>query len=124
MPIKVLLADDSDVIRRAIRRLLQEQSEIEVVGEATGLAQAIRMTNDLKPQVIIMDVHMRDEYTLKPMKVRSCLDGCSSRIVAISLWNDEETRELTKSIGAVALLDKAELHASLIPAIKNALRPA
>jgi len=124
MPIKVLLADDSDVMRRAIRMLLREHSQIEVVGEAIGFAQTIQMTNDLKPHVVVMDVHMRDESALQSMNVRSCLHRCSPRIVAISLWDDDETRELAKNIGAVTLLDKAELDVNLIPAIENALRPA
>jgi chemotaxis response regulator CheB len=54
MPIKVLLADDTDFVRRAIRRLLEAQSEIEVVGEAANFVETIQMSNDLKPEVIVM----------------------------------------------------------------------
>ena len=50
MPSKVLLADDSDVVRRAIRSLLEAQPEVEVVGEAADFAQTIQMANELKPQ--------------------------------------------------------------------------
>jgi two-component system chemotaxis response regulator CheB len=58
MPIKVLVADDSDIVRRAIRQLFQEHPEIELVGEATGFEETIQMTNDLRPHVIVMDVYM------------------------------------------------------------------
>ena len=49
MPIKVLLVSDKDAGRQAIRRLLQTQPEIEIVGEATDFPQATQMSNDLKP---------------------------------------------------------------------------
>jgi chemotaxis response regulator CheB len=51
MPIKVLLADDSNIVRRAIRRVLAVRPEIQLIGEATDFAQTIQMTNDLKPEV-------------------------------------------------------------------------
>ena len=51
MPIKVLLADDSDVMRRAIG-LLEQHSDIELLGEANNFTQTVEMTKDLKPQII------------------------------------------------------------------------
>ncbi len=124
MPIKVLLVDDNDVVRRVIRGLLEQHPEIELVGEATGFAQTIQMTNDLKPHVIVLDLHLKDETTFTPADFKSHLNGCAPRIVAISLWNDEETRELAESFGAVTLLDKMELSAELIPIITESVGPA
>jgi hypothetical protein len=63
-----------------------------------------------------MDVHMKDEATAPPELVRSCLFG--SRVLAISLWKDAETRVLAERYGAVGLLDKAGLVYTLIPSIK------
>jgi DNA-binding NarL/FixJ family response regulator len=47
MPIKVLVADDSDIVRRAIRQLFQEHPEMDLVGEATSFEETLQMTNDL-----------------------------------------------------------------------------
>jgi DNA-binding NarL/FixJ family response regulator len=118
--IKVLLADDNDGVRRAIRQLLGEEREIELVGEATTFSQTIQMANDLKPQVVVLDLHMRDEAALTPGDVTSGLDCRQTRIVAISVWNDEETKALAESAGAFALLDKMVLASDLIPTIKLA----
>jgi DNA-binding NarL/FixJ family response regulator len=117
--IKVLLADDNDVIRRAIRQLLEEEAEIEVVGEATTFGQTIQMANDLNAQVVVLDLHMRDEAALTPGDVKADL-GRETRIVAISFWNDEETKALAESSGAFALIDKMVLASDLIPTIKLA----
>ena len=117
MPIKVLVADDSDIVRRAIRQLFSEHPEIELVGEATDFSQTIRMANDLKPQVVVMDLHMGDGDRLTD--VMPHLSACTSRIVAISIWNDEKTKELAESFGAVTLLDKMNLSDELIPTIEK-----
>ncbi|MGB7496414.1 MAG: response regulator transcription factor [Candidatus Acidiferrum sp.] len=121
MPIKVLLADDSDIIRRAIRQLFEQHSEIELVGEATDFPQTVQMANDLKPQVVVMDLHMGDKDRLTDLM--SHLKACTSRIVAISFWNDEKTRELAESFGAVTLLDKMNLSDELIPTIEKFSKP-
>jgi two-component system, NarL family, nitrate/nitrite response regulator NarL len=123
-PIKVLVADDSDIVRRAIRQLLQQHPEIELVGEAANFSETIRMAADLKPQVVVMDLHM-DDGKFTPVEVMSHLNAFTSRIVAISIWNDEKAKELAESLGAVAFLDKMDLSDNLIPTIqKFAVPPA
>ena len=60
---------------------------------------------------------MKDENSITPVQLKSGLMG--SRLLAISIWNDDETKSLAKSIGADVLLDKSNLAAELIPAIRN-----
>jgi DNA-binding NarL/FixJ family response regulator len=115
MPTKVILAEDNYVVRRAVRQLLEQDREVEVVGEATNFAETIQMLKELSPQVVVMDLHMRDETRFTPVEVKSCLKG--SQIVAISIWNDEETKALADSYRAATLLDKVNLANDLIPAI-------
>ncbi len=116
--IKVLLADDSEIVRRGIRQLLSGQSKIEIVGEAGNFAQTIQMASDLEPQVIVMDLHMPDGDKVTPEEVKSSLNR-GSRVLAISVWNDEESRELAERIGAAVFLDKMELGSTLIPTIRQ-----
>ena len=117
MTISVLLADDSEIIRKVIADLLKNDPEIEVVAESVGFAQTIQLAGKLHPQVIVLDVHMSDERTVTRAQLKSGLNG--SRLLAISVWNDDETRHLAEAIGAVALLDKSNLATALIPAIKH-----
>jgi hypothetical protein len=69
------------------------------------------------PQVIVLDVHMRDEHAVIPSQLKSGLNG--SRLLAISIWKDDETNALAETIGAVKLLEKTKLAIELIPAIKQ-----
>jgi chemotaxis response regulator CheB len=116
MSIKVLLADDSEIVRRVIRDLLRSQPEIELVGEAVDFHQTIRMMNELNPQFIVLDLHMPDGTDETILHVKSHLNH-DSRLLAIAIWNDEDTKALVESLGTVPLLDKMELCQKLIPTI-------
>ena len=118
MPIKVLLADDSGIVRRAIRSLLEAEPEIELVGEAVNFAQTIQLANELRPQVIVMDLHMPDETKVTPEDVKSHLNH-GSGLLAISLWNDDEAKALAASYGAATLLEKMDLGTKIIPTINQ-----
>jgi two-component system response regulator DevR len=113
----VLLADDNEIVRKAILRLLQGDSDIQVLAQGTTFAQTIELASTLHPQVIVLDIHMNDERTVTPVQLKSALMG--SRLLAMSIWNDDETKSLAKTIGAAAFLDKSELASELIPAIKQ-----
>ena len=117
MGITVLLADDTVVMRRAIRTLLGHEPRIELVGEAKDFAETVSLTRKFKPQVVILDLHMPDTAHLTPMTVSEGLRAYAARVLAISVWNDEDTLTLAQSYGATELLDKMRLGQELIPAV-------
>jgi len=115
--ISVLLADDSELVRRAIRRLLAGQPEISLIGEATDFAKTLQMSNELHPHIVILDLHMADGHSIGLAEFRSEMNHAGSRVLAISAWDDEETRVLAAGYGAVKLLDKVTLGTHLVPSI-------
>ena len=120
MAITVLVADDKQVVLSAIRLLLGSDPELRIVGEAANFRQTFQSATELKPQVVVMDLHMPDESCLSPQEIKSLLDTLGSRLIAMSFWNDESTQALARSLGAATLLDKLRLATELIPAIKAA----
>lgn len=123
MSITVLLADDSEIVRRVIRDLLRSEPEIELIGEAANFRQTIRVMNESNPQVIVLDLHMPDETEVTPLDVKSHLNH-DSRLLAISIWKDENTKALVESLGTVPLLDKMELGDKLVPTIMDLVSPS
>ena len=123
MSIRVLLADDSDIMRKAILGTLAEDPRIQVIAEATGFAQTIELTVSLNPDVLLMDLHMSDEHTHPPELVRSKITPHARCILAISVWNDDKAKALAASLGAKTLLDKANLYTTLLPAIRKTCAP-
>ena len=116
--VKILIADDSDVVRRGIRHVLSAQTEMAIVGEAASYAQTIQMACDLEPHVVVLDLHMPDETNFPPQDVKSFLNR-GSQILAISVWDDEYSRELADCIGAAVFLATMNLANTLIPTIKQ-----
>jgi DNA-binding NarL/FixJ family response regulator len=123
VPIKVLLADDKEFMRRAIRTLLEANPEIEVVGEAADFAETNQLSKDLKPHVIVMDLRIADQSKLTPTEVKSLLNSGVSRLLAIAVWRDEDADNLARSYGAITLLDKIDLGHTLLPTIMQLASP-
>jgi two-component system response regulator DevR len=116
MKISVLLADDSEIMRKAIVGILRDDPDVQLLAQASSFIQTMELTSRLHPQVVVMDLYMKDEKDVTPSQVKSSLRG--SVLLAISLRNDDETKAMAESFGAVILLDKVNLAAELIPAIK------
>lgn len=104
-------------MRKAICSLLGGEPEIELVGEAENFAESLSMTRKFKPHVVILDLHMPDSSDLTPMNVCEGLRSYEAAVLPISVWNDEDTRALAQSYGALVLLDKMRLGQELIPAV-------
>lgn len=58
MAVKILIADDHEIVRQGIRRVLEAKPEWQICGEAANGQEAVRMAQELTPDVIIMDVTM------------------------------------------------------------------
>lgn len=58
MPLNILLVDDHEIMRQGLRLLLEKQSDMEVLGEANNGNKAIQLADELRPDIIVMDVNM------------------------------------------------------------------
>ena len=67
--------------------LLESDPEIRTVGEAANFQQTLRSATDLKPQIVVMDLHMPDDSSVNPREIKSLLNTFGSRLIAISFWN-------------------------------------
>ena len=117
MSTTVVISDDHQIMRKAIANLLYADPHIQILAQASSFAQTLQLVSKLHPHVVVLDLHMKDENSITPAQLKPGLMG--SRLLAISIWNDDETKSLAKAIGADVLLDKANLAAELIPAIHN-----
>jgi two-component system invasion response regulator UvrY len=119
-PVRLVIADDSEVIRRAIRELLHAQTDITISGEACLYADLLKMLRVLAADVVLLDIRMPDEGRFDPATIKVQLNG--SCLLAMSFWRDEETASLAQNYGALKLLDKSELASTLIPAIEECIQ--
>ena len=110
--IRVILADDHAVIRRGIRRILEKASSICVIGEATTGMDALRLVQELKPDVLVLDIEMPD---IKGISVASQLraNRVPVSIVILSACDDDYVIEESRRLGVDAYLSKSESPATI-----------
>jgi DNA-binding NarL/FixJ family response regulator len=118
MPITLLLADDANSIRSAIRQILETEPAIELIGEAVNFPQALEICAELKPTVLLLDLHMPGGFDAERVKIK--LLDCAKHVLAMSVWNDGNSRTLANSYGCTTFLDKEQLGTELVPAIMAA----
>ncbi len=116
--LRVLLADDHEIVRQGLISLLDEEQMIEIVGEAANGREAVNLASELRPDVIIMDVSMPlidgDEAT---RQIKRLLPG--TRVVALSMFEDAETITRMRTAGAEAYILKTASAEDLLAAIRG-----
>jgi chemotaxis response regulator CheB len=117
LAISVLLADDSEEFRQAVRRLLESQSAISLVGAASDFSEAVLFAAMLRPDVVLLDLRMKDSEGLDAVGASPQIISTGSTIIAVSFSVDDDAKALARQIGAAKLLDKMNLYTELIPAI-------
>jgi DNA-binding NarL/FixJ family response regulator len=119
--IKVLLVDDHPVVRSGIRTLIEQVPDIDVIGEASTGAEALKMTRELTPDVLLLDMEMPD---ISGNQVANQLlkEGSSVRILALSAHDDRQYIQELLSIGAAGYLVKEEVPEAIIEAVRGVAR--
>jgi len=87
--IKVLLVDDHSLVRRGFRRMLEDEPDITVVGEASDGDEAVRLAKELAPQVIVMDCALPDTSGL--IATRKILETLPRKAVLMLSMHSEDT---------------------------------
>jgi DNA-binding NarL/FixJ family response regulator len=87
--ISVLLVDDHSLVRRGFRRILEDESDIVVAGEAADGAEAVRLAKELHPQVVVMDCAMPKMNGLEA--TRKILQETPQTLVLMLSMHPEET---------------------------------
>lgn len=84
--IQVVLADDHDIVRNGIKQLLDNESDIEVVGEASNGREAIDVVAALKPDVLVMDVSMPEMTGIEAVKALQ-EKGDNTKVLILSMFD-------------------------------------
>jgi DNA-binding NarL/FixJ family response regulator len=116
-PIRVLLADDHELVRAGIRSLLEKLTDVEVAAEASDGREAIRLVEKHEPQVVLTDIAMP---VLNGLEVtRHLTDKFPKvRVVVLSMYSDEAHVYLALRAGAAGYLLKGAAREELELAIR------
>jgi len=117
--ITVVLADDQDAIIDALRRLFAEQPDIELVGAGRNAEEALKLCMEHEPDVAVLDVRMpQGGGAVAAVEIKS--RGLRTRVVALSAFDDNATRDHMMTSGAVSYVLKDRPVTELLKAIRDA----
>ena len=115
--IRILLADDHGIVRKGLRLQLEQNSDFEVVGEATEGREAVRLAEELAPDVVIMDIAMPNlngiQATAQLVKKNPQIS-----VIILSMYSDETYLMRTLAAGAKGYLLKDSADVDLHRAVE------
>ncbi|MEV6204731.1 response regulator transcription factor [Streptomyces sp. NPDC051771] len=89
-PIRVLLVDDHQVVRRGLRTFLEVQDDIEVVGEAADGAEGVARAEELRPDVVLMDIKMPGTDGIEALKRLRALAN-PAKVLIVTSFTEQRT---------------------------------
>jgi two-component system, NarL family, response regulator NreC len=116
--IRVLLVDDHQIVRSGVRRVLEESGGVEVVGEASALRETLDQARLLRPDVVVLDLALRDGSGLDLI---ADLRELGARIVILSMQDEPAYARKAFELGAQGYVVKDAADDELVGAIDAVL---
>lgn len=120
MKIKVMLVDDHQVFREGLRSLLEQQNDLQVVGDVETGRSAVDQALRLKPDVVIMDIAMPELNGIEATR-QICAKAPDTKVVALSMHSDKRFIAGMLQAGALGYLLKANAFEEVVQAVRTVL---
>ncbi|GAB6144737.1 response regulator [Desulfocicer niacini] len=118
MMIKVLLADDHQIVREGLRRIIEESGDMEVVAEAADGNEAISKTLDTRPDVAVVDISMPGMDGLEVVAQLKAL-APSMPVLILTMHDEEQYVVRAVESGAMGYVTKQAAPEQLVDAVKK-----
>jgi len=118
--IKLLIADDHAILRQGLRRILEAEPDMSVIGEAATGVDAVKRAKQLKPDVVLMDISMPEQDGIESM--RQIVKAIPSRVVILTVHLEHQVISEAVSAGAAGYLAKDALDQELVAAVRTVVQ--
>jgi two-component system, NarL family, nitrate/nitrite response regulator NarL len=119
-PVRILIADDHEIVRKGVSSLLQSRENFEICGEAANGEEAVQQARQLVPDLVVLDVTMPVLDGISAAKlIRKLLP--STPILILSTHEGREMVRAAKQAGAQAFVTKSEVSSVLLKAVDAVL---
>ena len=122
MPKKVLIADDSQLVRQTIKNVLAARTDLAVCGEAINGLEAVEKARTLRPDLVLLDFAMPKMNGAEAASVLK-MTAPEVRIILFTMYSENIGSYLTSAIGIDAVLSKPDGMTALVKAVDTALNP-
>jgi DNA-binding NarL/FixJ family response regulator len=120
MSSRILIVDDHEVVRQGVRRILETQNDWEVCGEAANGEEAIRLSKELKPDAIVMDLTMPRIDGLKATNEITKANS-DTKVLILTMHDPQRLWSSSRRSGAKGVLSKSRAGTDLTPALEAIL---
>lgn len=121
MGVRIILAEDHRITREGLVNLLQERSDMQVVGEAENGREAVRLATELSPDLVIMDVTMPDLNGIDATRIITSGSN-NTKVIALSMYSDKQFVQGMIQAGASGYLLKDCAFEELVSAIQAVIQ--
>lgn len=118
MALKIAIADDHAIVREGLKRILAEQKDFEIVGEAANGFEAVELVRAAKPDIILMDISMPEKDGLDATRDIIGMK-CGTKVLILTMHSDEHYALRTMRAGATGYVVKGSPAEELIKAIHS-----
>ena len=117
MAIKLLIVDDHGVLRAGLRALLNNEADMEVIGEASNAEEAAQQVLDHRPDVVLMDISLSGESGIEITKLLT-RQHSKTKVLMLTIHEDETLLRAAIQAGASGYILKRAVESELVNAIR------
>src|SRR5262247_739561 len=118
MAVTVLIVDDNAQFRALLREIVAAEPDLHVVGEAADGAEAIRLAQELQPDILLLDLGMPRVNGLEVLRW-SKAERPASKVIIVTVHTEDAYRQAAEASGADAFLLKRTLRTDLVPTLQR-----
>jgi DNA-binding NarL/FixJ family response regulator len=119
-PITIVIADDHTIVRQGLKKILKEEKDIQVVGEAKDGREAVNKVRELQPDLVIMDIAMPDLNGIEATRqIKQA--GMGTKIIILSMHDHGRYIRELLGLGVSGYLLKNAASRDIVKAVKSAI---
>ena len=119
--IRILVVDDHTIMLEALSQMLGKEPDFEIVGVAADGGEAVNLAEEIKPDIILMDIGMPIMDGIEATRIIS-KEFPSIKIIGLSMYKEDECGNEIRAAGAVGYVCKTEKKNKLLATIRDSLQ--